>query len=183
MSDPPPPPQHTTPAAIPMGFSAQIRLLRETQLSQAHRISALEHENSLLKASLSHSCSSETQARISALEAHNTYLLARRTEAVTQLLNLRTLHQESANAFLVRAGDVGEDDFEGMLGVWATSVTTLLNVQQRALGMVSARGQMSVFGGVHGAAGCGLGYAWMGGAWVGWCYAHSLPYPCRVCGH
>ncbi|KAJ4379831.1 hypothetical protein N0V86_005015 [Didymella sp. IMI 355093] len=178
--------------AIPMGFGAQIKALQDAQREQANRIAALERENTELKTS--RTSSPELLARIQALEAHNAHLTARRKEAVAQLLNLRTLHQESANAFLLRATDIESDDLEGMLGVYGTSMTTVLNQHQRALGQMRINGQMNVplaYGiaaggsaGVPHAAGCyPVSYAYPPSYnQTGYCHAHSLPYPCRVCG-
>jgi hypothetical protein len=193
MSGPSSPPRLTTTAmTIPKGFGAQIKALQEAQREQVNRIAALERENSELKAS--HTSSPELLAHIEALEAHNAHLTARRKEAVAQLLNLRTLHQESANAFLVRAADIESDDLEGMLGVYATSTTTVLNQHQRALGQMRSNGQMNAplaYGiaaggpsGVPHAAGCyPVSYAYPPSYnQNGYCHAHSLPYPCPVCG-
>ncbi|KAF3033182.1 hypothetical protein E8E12_002184 [Didymella heteroderae] len=177
---------------IPMGFGAQIKALQEAQREQADRINALERENAALKRS--QQPSPDLFARIEALEAHNAHLTARRKEAVAQLLNLRTLHQESANAFLVRATDIEDDDLEGMLGVYGTSMTTVLNQHQRALGQMRMNGHMNAplaYGiaaggpaGVPHAAGCyPVSYAYPPTYnQTGYCHAHSQPYPCRVCG-
>lgn len=173
-----------------MGFGAQIKALQDAQRSQAARIASLERENAELKAS--QQPSPALLARIEALEAHNVHLTARRKEAVAQLLNLRTLHQESANAFLIRASDIEDDDLEGMLGVYGTSMTTVINQHQRALGQMRMNGQMNAslaYGtgaptGVSHGAGCyPVSYAYPPNYnQAGYCHAHSLPYPCRVCG-
>ncbi|KAF1362711.1 hypothetical protein EJ07DRAFT_106424 [Lizonia empirigonia] len=184
MSGPTPPPI-SAPLTIPMGFGAQIKALQEAQRSQAERIAYLERENALLKAtSPQHS---SLAARISALEAHNAHLTARRKEAVAQLLNLRTLHQEASNAFLVRASDIEADDLEGMLGVYGTSMTTVLNQHQRALGQLRAGGSAALQAycvAAPSGGGCWpVSYAFSPGYnQTGVCHAHQVPYPCRVCG-
>lgn len=182
----------TTTMTIPMGFGAQIKALQEAQREQADRITALERENAALK--VSQQPSPKLLARIEALEAHNVHLTVRRKEAVAQLLNLRTLHQESANAFLVRAADIESDDLEGMLGVYGTSMTTVVNQHQRVLGQMRMNGQVNaslVYGapaygssGVPHAAGCyPVSHAYPPNYnQAGYCHAHHLPYPCRVCG-
>lgn len=183
-----PPPLPNT-LAIPMGFGAQIRALQECQHAQNLRISTLERENTELKA-----CKPPPRhllARIDALEAYNAHLVARRKEAVAQLLALRTLHQESANAFLVRAADVECDDLEGMLGVYGTAMTTVLNQHQRALGQMRFHDRMYAYpaaagipqGVAHGAEGYGCSYAYPPCySQSGYCHAHQQPYACRVCG-
>lgn len=184
MSGPTPPPT-SAPLTIPMGFGAQIKALQEAQRSQAERIAYLERENALLKASSPQR--SSLASRISALEAHNAHVTARRKEAVAQLLNLRTLHQEASNAFLVRASDIEADDLEGMLGVYGTSITTVLNQHQRALAQLRAASLGPVLPHCVAApsgAGCWpVGYAVSPGYnQTGVCHARQVPYPCRVCG-
>ena len=166
-----------------MGFGAQIKALQETQRTQASRIAALERENASLKASRAPPPS--LLARIESLEQHNAHLTARRKEAVAQLLNLRTLHQEANNAFLVRASDIEPDDLEGMLGAYGTSMTTVVNQHQRALGQMRANAQVPLYGvGVPQGVGCWpVSYAYPSSyTQSGYCRAHQLPYPCRVCG-
>jgi hypothetical protein len=173
----PPPPAPNNPLPIPLGFGAQIKALQETQHHQALRIATLEQENTLLKTT-SPSLSS-LLARIEALEQQNAHLVARRKEAVTQLLNLRTLHQEANNAFAVRAVDIEADDLEGVLGLYGTSMTTVLNQHQRALGQMRAQWQ----GGGAAAGGWPVGYAYpVGYGQMGYCLAHQVAYPCRACG-
>lgn len=195
---------------VPMGFGAQIKALQETQRVQALRtatlerenatqtlrIAILERENAALKASIftvsaatstdfptaQHPPSPTLLSRIEALENHNHHLTQRRKEAVAQLLNLRTLHQEASNAFAMRATDIQEDDLEGMLGVYGTSMTTVLNQHQRALGQMRGSAQiqrhyLAAVAGGHG----GYAYPQTYGQ-SGYCHAHSLPYPCHVCG-
>ncbi|KZM23957.1 uncharacterized protein EKO05_0009340 [Ascochyta rabiei] len=173
----------SAPLTIPMGFGAQIKALQEQQRQQADRIAVLEHKNALLQSS--HPAPSTLLARIEALEQQNTHLTTRRKEAVTQLLNLRTLHQEASNAFLVRASDIEADDLEGMLGVHATSITTVLNHHQRALGQLRPLGHMPPYGTAIQGPGCyPVGYAYPTQYnQTGYCQAHHFPYPCRVCGH
>lgn len=161
-----------------MGFGAQIKALQETQLAQASRITSLELENATLKALTQRL--SDLLARIELLEQQNAHLTTRRKEAVTQLMNMRTLHQEASNAFLVRASDIEPDDLEGMLGVYGTSVTTVLNLHQRALAQMR-NGQVGVYGAAG--VGCPVGYAYPAGyGQSGYCLGHQIPYPCRVCG-
>jgi hypothetical protein len=193
MSDPSSPTRlSTTTMTIPMGFGAQIKALQEAQREQADRITALERENAVLKGS--QQLSPDLLARIEALEAHNAHLTARRKEAVAQLLNLRTLHQESANAFLVRAADIESDDLEGMLGVYGTSMTTVVNQHQRVLGQMRMNGQVNASL-MYGTAAYGpASMPHASGCYpvshvyppnynqTGYCHAHQLPYPCRVCG-
>lgn len=181
MSGPMPSP-FSAPLTIPMGFGAQIKALQESQRLQAERIAVLERENTSLKASKD--VPSSLLARIEALEAHNAHLTTRRKEAVAQLLNLRTLHQEASNAFLVRASDIESDDLEGMLGVYGTSMTTVLNQHQRALGQMRA-GQMHGYVATSAMPqGCySVSYAYPPNYnLAGYCHAHRIGYPCRVCG-
>lgn len=79
--------------------------------------------------------------RVESLQNKNEHLAARRREAVAQLLNFRVLHQEAANAFQVRASDIQEDDLEGMIGVYGSTVTNVLNQHQHQLAQV--RGTLS----------------------------------------
>jgi hypothetical protein len=170
-----------------MGFGAQIKALQETQRSQTERIAFLERENAALKAT-KYQPSSDLLARIKALEQHNAHLTARRKEAVAQLLNLRTLHQEASNAFLVRASDIESDDLEGMLGIYGTSMTTVINQLQRALAQMRTGGQLArppAYGtGVPQDVGCcPVNYTYPPNYnRIGYCHGHHLPYPCRVCG-
>lgn len=166
-----------------MGFGAQIKALQEGQREQAARIAVLELENAELKASKERSM--DLLARIEALEQRNAHLTARRKEAVAQLLNLRTLHQEASNAFLVRASDIESDDLEGMLGVYSTSMTTVINQHQRALGQMRVNGHMPAYGtAIAQGAGCyPISYAYpLNYNQTGYCHAHQVPYPCRICG-
>lgn len=170
-----------------MGFGAQIKALQEIQHSQAERIAILERENAALKVTKDQP-SPDLLARIKALEQHNTHLTTRRKEAVAQLLNLRTLHQEASNAFLLRASDIESDDLEGMLGVYSTSMTTVINQHQRALAQMRTGGHLAglpAYGtGVPRGVGCyPVNYAYPPNYnQAGYCHAHHLPYPCRICG-
>lgn len=119
-----------------MGFAAQIKALQETQDKQAERIASPEHENAELKAAKAQ----HLLMRIEALEQHNQHLTARRKEAVAQLLNLRTLHRGANNAFHLRSIDIQPDDLEGVLTVYGTSVTPVVNHHQRALALLSGAG-------------------------------------------
>ncbi|KAF2129391.1 hypothetical protein P153DRAFT_375874 [Dothidotthia symphoricarpi CBS 119687] len=178
--------------AMPMGFAAQIKVLQETQREQAERIAFLEQENAELKAS-------EDQnlvARIDALERHNVHLTARRKEAVAQLLNLRTLHQEANNAFHLRSIDIQPDDLEGVLVVYGTSITSVVNHHQRALAHLSVGSQLAqtpmysttapypryINQGCLPTSPMPIGYAYPAAyAQSGYCLAHNIPYPCRMC--
>jgi hypothetical protein len=173
----------TAPLTIPMGFSAQIKALQESQRTQALRLTTLEHENAILKVSTPHF--PDLLARIEALEQQNVHLTARRKEAVAQLLNLRALHQEATNAFLVRASDMEADDLEGMLGVYGTSMTSVLNHHSRALGKLCALGHGALYGVavLQDQGRCPVGYAYpLNYSQAGYCHAHQIPYPCRICG-
>lgn len=159
-------------------------MIQENQHRQEQRITELEHENAQLRTSQTQS-QEDLLARITALEEQNANQAARRREAVSQLLNLRTHHQEAANAFQLRSQDVQPDDLEGMLSVYANSVTTVMNHHQRVLGQLrSYNGQNPTYSTqmpamypqqVHGT------YP-MAYTPQGYCRAHNLPYWCRACG-
>jgi hypothetical protein len=68
----------------------------------------------------------ELTSRIATLEREKAVLGAGRREAVSHLLNLRTRHLEASNAFIFRTADVREDDLEGVLVAWGTSMTTVM---------------------------------------------------------
>ncbi|KAF1939820.1 hypothetical protein EJ02DRAFT_456583 [Clathrospora elynae] len=178
---PSPPPTHT-PMTVPMGFAAQLGALREGQREQAERIANLEKENKELKAA-----KDDMLSRIHALEQHNAYFAARRREAVGQLSNLRTLHQEADNAFNMRTVDIQPDDLEGMLCVYGTMVTTAMNQHQRALGQMRANGQMPPYNTPisqcqQSVMPTALRYAYPPAySQAGYCYAHNMPYCCRIC--
>ncbi|KAF1839396.1 hypothetical protein BDW02DRAFT_575487 [Decorospora gaudefroyi] len=170
---------------MPMGFAAQLRAAQETQRKQAERITNLEQENAMLK-SFKDSINN-TLARIEALEQQNAYLAARRREAVSQLHNLRTLHQEADNAFQMRTVDMQPDDLEGMLCAYGTMVSTAMNLHQRTLGQMRVNGQLQHYMAplprpqyppmpvqYHHAYPPAYSPA-------GYCYAHRMPYCCRIC--
>ncbi|KAF1841242.1 uncharacterized protein K460DRAFT_359755 [Cucurbitaria berberidis CBS 394.84] len=172
------------PIAIPMGFAAQIKALQESQRDQAERLSALEHDNASLQA-----FKDKTQAlvaRIEALEQHNAHLNARRKEAVSQLLNLRSLHQEADNAFQVRTLDIQPDDLEGMLCIYGTSITTVMSHHQRILAYLRTRSQVYTAPTPLVQQPIGptpICYAYPPAyTQAGYCRAHTIPYWCRICG-
>ncbi|CAO2654587.1 Nn.00g113200.m01.CDS01 [Neocucurbitaria sp. VM-36] len=176
------------PMAVPMGFAVQIKALQDAQREQAERIAALEHENTTLLAAID--STQDLRARIAALEQHNAVLKGRRKEAVAQLLNLRTLHQEASNAFQLRTLDVQDDDLEGMLCVYGTSVTTVMNHHQRVLAHLRAspQNQVATFTPpapvmVQPMGPTPVRYAYPAPySPAGYCKAHNIPYPCRMCG-
>lgn len=99
--------------------------------------------------------------RVAALESANAALSSRRREVVTQFTQLQSLHQEAANAFQIRSQDVGPEDIEGILGVWAGSVNLSLNHHQRILGRVVQGGGLQI--GQTGGLGLPVGYSqWYG---------------------
>jgi hypothetical protein len=179
-----PPPNLGPITTMPMGFGAQLKIIQDNQHRQEQRITELEHENAQLRASQTKS-QEEMLARITALEEQDANHAARRREAVSQLLNLRTHHQEAANAFQLRSQDIQPDDLEGMLSVYANSVTTVMNHHQRVLGQWrSYNGLNPTYSTqfpamhpqqVHGA------YP-MAYTAQGYCRAHNVPYWCRACG-
>jgi hypothetical protein len=174
-----------------MGFAGQLRAIQDAQRTQADRIAALEKQNAELKSS-----QAEMQGfltRIAAIEEHNKDLAARRREAVGQLLNLRSLHQEAGNAFILRSQDIQPDDFEGMVQVYASSVMTVMNHHQRVLGQLSVNGQIQNYATQSSYAACApngtythhqQGSAVYPAAYnqAGYCRAHGVPYCCRICG-
>jgi hypothetical protein len=169
-----------------MGFGAQIKGLQETQREQAQRILDLETENKTLKTMRENT--DKLAARVEVLEQRNADLNARRREAVSQFFNLRTLHQEASNAFHMRASDIQPDDLEGILCVYGTSTTTVLNHHQRAIGQMSSQMAMATHAPPVSQIQQPIGPTplcyqyppgYNGG---GWCTAHGIPYPCRMCG-
>jgi hypothetical protein len=171
---------------VPMGFAGQLRALQEAQREQAERISNLEQENAELKTF--RDSMSGVIARIEELEQHNAYLAARRREAVSQLNNLRTLHQEADNAFQMRTSDMQAEDLEGMLCMYGIMVTTAMNHHQRVLGQMRASGQLPVYSTpvpqcqppiipVQYRHPYPPAYSHNG-----YCFAHNMPYCCRICG-
>jgi chromosome segregation ATPase len=168
-----------------MGFGVQIRALQQAQREQAERIASLEQEIAELKASKNKM--SEVLTRIEALEQHNAVLAARRREAVGQFNNLRTLHQEADNAFQMRTVDAQPDDFEGVLSAYSTMITTAMNHHQRALGQLRASGQMPSYNTPlpqfrQPVMPASYQYAYPPAySQADYCYAHNMPYCCRIC--
>lgn len=186
----PEPPQIPNPGQaqmiVPMGFAAQLRALQEVQQAQTERIANLEQENAHLKDFKKSMI--DIADRIRVLEQHKAYISARRREAVAQLGNMRTLHQEADNAFQLRTCDMQPDDLEGMLGVYGTMLTTAMNHHQCVLGQMRANGhfpayttpvpqtQQSV------AVPTQYRHAYPAAySEYGYCYAHNMPYCCRIC--
>ncbi|KAF2993262.1 hypothetical protein E8E13_001207 [Curvularia kusanoi] len=121
-------------------------------------------------------------SRIQALEQRDARLTARRKEALKELFNLRTLNAEAANAFQQRAAKLEEDDFEGMIIAWATSVSTTHN--QTQFSVANMRNQLQeVVRGNPTARGPPEGFAYPPHYQLaGHCHAHKWPYPCKFCG-
>jgi hypothetical protein len=174
-----------------MGFAGQLRAIQDAQRAQADRIAALETQNAELKA-----CQADLQdalTRITVLEQQKDDLAVRRREAVGQLLNLRSLHQEAGNAFILRSQDIQPDDFEGMVQVYASSMMTVMNHHQRVLGQLSVNGQIQNHAAQNSYAACvpngtythhqqtGAAYSAAYNQ-AGYCRAHGVPYCCRMCG-
>ena len=169
-----------------MGFAGQLRTLQEAQSEQSERITNLEQENTELKTFKD--SMSNVLTRIEELEQHNAYLAARRREAVSQLTNLRTLHQEADNAFQMRTSDMQPEDLEGMLCMTGIMITTAMNHHQRILGQMRANGQLPSY--TIPLAQCQQSITPMpyrhayppAYSHNGYCFAHNMPYCCRVCG-
>jgi hypothetical protein len=180
-----PPPAHA-PMTVPMGFAGQLRALQEAQREQAERISNLEQENAELRTFKD--SMGGVLAQIEELERHNAYLAARRREAVSQLNNLRTLHQEADNAFQMRTSDMQPEDLEGMVCMWGTMVTTAMNHHQRVLGQMRASGQLPAYS--TPVPQCQpsiipVPYRHLyppAYSHNGYCFAHNMPYCCHICG-
>jgi hypothetical protein len=96
-----------------MGFAGQLRAIQDAHRAQIDRIATLEKQNAELKSSQADM--QDLFTRITAMEEYNENLAARRREAVGQLLNLRFLHQEAGNAFILRSQNIQPDNFEGMV--------------------------------------------------------------------
>jgi hypothetical protein len=171
---------------VPMGFAGQLRALQETQREQAERIATLEQENTELKTFKDNM--SDVLARIVELEQYKAYLAARRREAVSQLNNLRTLNQEADNAFQMRTSDIQPDDLEGMLCMYGIMVTTAMNHHQRALGQMRANGQLTGYTTPlpqvqQTVVPMPYRHAYPPAySQNGYCFAHNMPYCCRICG-
>lgn len=82
--------------------------------------------------------------RVERLEQYNEHLLVRRKEVVGQLLNLRTLHLDADNAFMMRASDIQSDDLEGVLALCNTQIITTMSHLQRALAQLRTTSQHTV---------------------------------------
>jgi hypothetical protein len=170
---------------VPMGFAAQLRAVQEIQQEQAERISRLEQENADLR-NFERSVI-DVADRVRALEQHKAYIAARRREAVGQLLNMRTLHQEADNAFQLRTSDMQPDDLEGILGVYGTMLTTTMNHHQRVLAQTRANGHFPTYATPipqtqQVTAPMQYRHAYSAAySEHGYCYAHNMPYHCRVC--
>ncbi|OAK93477.1 hypothetical protein IQ06DRAFT_321658 [Phaeosphaeriaceae sp. SRC1lsM3a] len=179
-----PPPLPSPIATMPMGFAGQLKAIQDNQRRQEQRITELEHENAQLRAA-QRKLQEEMTARITTLEEHNANQAARRRETVCQLLNLRTHHQEATNAFQMRSQDIQPDDLEGMLSVYANSITTVMNHHQRILSQLrSYNGYNPTYAtqvpSMHPQQGQSV-YP-MAYTATGYCRAHNIPYWCRTCG-
>ncbi|CAG5163510.1 uncharacterized protein ALTATR162_LOCUS6488 [Alternaria atra] len=171
---------------VPMGFAGQLQAVKEVQQEQVERIAKLEQENADLKDfKLS---VIDIADRIQALEQHKAYIAARRREAVGQLLNMRTLHQEADNAFQLRTSDMQPDDLEGILGVYGTMLTTTMNHHQRVLGQIRANGQFPAYTTpvqqTQQSVAVPMQYRYVyppAYSEYGYCHAHNMPYCCRIC--
>ncbi|KAI4645707.1 hypothetical protein J4E93_005285 [Alternaria ventricosa] len=178
--------QGTAPIIVPMGFAAQLRAVQEAQQEQAERIAKLEQENADLKDFEKKII--DLAARVQALEEREAYRASRRTEAVSQLSNMRTLHQEADNGFQQRTADMQPDDLEGMLGAYGIMLTTAMNNHQRMLGQMRANGQFPAYTTPVPQTRQVLAPVQMLRAYPpaysehGFCRAHNIPYCCRVCG-
>ncbi|EDU42133.1 hypothetical protein PtrSN002B_011160 [Pyrenophora tritici-repentis] len=181
------------PMTVPMGFGAQLRALQDAQREQTERIEVLERENAELKEYKDqvNAILDRVQDRVHTLEQYSAYLASRRREVVSQLTNLRTLHQEADNAFQVRTADIQPDDLEGMLGSYGTMITTAMNHHQRVLGQMRMNGQFPPYTTplqhsqypqrMISAAPYHNQYPSAYSSY-GYCYAHNMPYCCVVCG-
>lgn len=104
-----------------MGFAGQIKVLEKRQQELADVISDIKKESEEKDTTI------DTLAtRVEVLERANKTLLSRRREAVSQLINLRTGHQEAANAFQLRTNDIQPEDLEGVLVAWGTTINTIM---------------------------------------------------------
>jgi hypothetical protein len=189
-----PPPLNHGAIVVPLGFSGQLRALQDTQKEQADRIAELECENAELKSSQPNI--QDLLARLDALEQHNLRLNANRRGCVSQLLNLRPLHHDAGNAFQLRSQDIEPDDLEGMLPVFANSLTTAVNHQQRALAQLHPTGYINnppypppmYQPALYTTAPLAMRPALVPSAFpmaydeAGYCRKHRTPYWCRACG-
>jgi NADP-dependent 3-hydroxy acid dehydrogenase YdfG len=174
-----------------MGFAGQLRAIQDAHRAQIDRIATLEKQNAELKSSQADM--QDLFTRITAMEEYNENLAARRREVVGQLLNLRSLHQEAGNAFILRSQDIQPDDFEGMVQVYASSVMTVMNHHQRVLGQLSVNGQIQNYASQSSYAACASNGTYTHHQQAnavyptaynqaGYCRAHGVPYCCRICG-
>lgn len=87
----------------------------------------------------------------------------------------------------MRTVDMQPDDFEGMMGVCATMITTAMNHHQRAMGQMRTNGQFPPYT-------TPIPYSQPTVTPVsychpyppaysqyGYCYAHGIPYLCEIC--
>jgi hypothetical protein len=178
--------QEGTRIIVPMGFAAQLRAVQEVQQEQSDRIAKLEQENTDLK-HFRDSVVAITD-RVLALEQREAYRAARRREAVGQLGNMRTLHQEADNGFMLRTTDMQQDDLEGMLVAYGTMLTTAMNNQQHVLGQMRTNGQFPAYTTPVPQTRRILSPMQHRHVYPpeysqhGFCHAHNMPYCCRVCG-
>ncbi|KAI4941321.1 hypothetical protein J4E91_010766 [Alternaria rosae] len=169
---------------VPLSFAAQFRAVQQ---EQAERIARLEQENADLKDFKERIVN--IADRTQALEQREAYRAARRREAVGQLGNMRTLHQEADNGFQLRTADMQPDDLEGMLCAYSIMLTTAMNNHQHMLGQMCANGQFPAY--TTPVPQIRQVLAPLQRLHVyppayskhGFCYAHSIPYCCRVCGN
>lgn len=105
----------------PMGFAGQLKTLEKRQQELVDIVGTMKQESEEKDAKIAYLAS-----RVEALERVNETLDSRRREAVSQLLNLRTRHQEAASAFIMRTNDIQPEDLEGMLVAWGTTINTVM---------------------------------------------------------
>ncbi|KAF2690537.1 hypothetical protein K458DRAFT_282565, partial [Lentithecium fluviatile CBS 122367] len=159
----------------PMGFAGQLKALERQHQDLIEIIDVLKSSLDSKDTKIS-----ELVARVDALERANQALNARRREAVAQLLNLRTRHQEAANAFVMRTSDIQEGDLEGVIVAWGTTINTVMNHQSMVLRRAAPPGAQPAYAPQPVAQ---VYYAYPTGySATGWCVAHKAPYPCRSCG-
>ncbi|KAJ4301799.1 hypothetical protein N0V90_003893 [Kalmusia sp. IMI 367209] len=79
----------------------------------------------------------ELSKRVATLERESDWLRAQRNSAVTELLTIKSYHQEAATELAARTSELREDDLEGALAAWATAVNKAMNHLQRRLHNVS----------------------------------------------
>ncbi|KAL6702564.1 hypothetical protein ACN47E_001347 [Coniothyrium glycines] len=171
---------------VPLGFAAQIKSLHDSQQEQTRRISELEAENRALKGMQDDL--DRLVARVEQLERSNARFSDRRRAAVSHFLNLRTLHQDASNAFVIRTRDIQSDDLEGILCVFGTCQTTVMNDHHHALARIHANVQSGSYPPLYTQTGQSVSPTPLYYAYPtkytssGYCLAHTCPYPCRACG-